>query len=84
MQCEKVILPRDNFWEDNFFALLVLSSCRSGGSSLGFRVGSLSKTSQLFYYQNKDLQRESSSELLLTARKVAESNIPCYPLFRPS
>ena len=27
--------------EDNFFALLVLSSRRSGGSSLGFRAGSL-------------------------------------------
>ena len=25
-------------WEDNFFALLVLSSRRSGGSSLGFRA----------------------------------------------
>ena len=27
-------------WEDNFFALLVLSSRRSGGSSLSFRAGS--------------------------------------------
>ena len=27
-------------WEDNFFALLVLSSRRSGGSSLGLRAGS--------------------------------------------
>ena len=27
-------------WEDNFFALLVLSSRRSGGSPLGFRAGS--------------------------------------------
>ena len=27
--------------EDNFFALLVLRDCRSGGSSLGFRAGSL-------------------------------------------
>ena len=26
-------------WEDNFFALLVLSGRRSGGSSLGFRAG---------------------------------------------
>ena len=28
-------------WEGSFFALLVLSSRRFGGSSLGFRAGSL-------------------------------------------
>ena len=42
-QGEKVILPHDNFWEDNFFALLVLSSRHSGGSTLGFCAGSLFK-----------------------------------------
>ena len=34
-------IEKDNFWKDIFFALLVLSSRRSGGSSLGFRAGSL-------------------------------------------
>ena len=38
----KNCLPKDRLlWEDNFFALLVLSSRRSGGSSFGFRAGSL-------------------------------------------
>ena len=46
LPCLKVILPQDKYrinilWEDDLFALLVLSSRRSGDSSLGFRAGSL-------------------------------------------
>ena len=53
-------------------------------ATLGFRAGSLSKTSQLNYYLNKDLRGKSLSELLLTAKKVAESNVPCFPSPRPN
>ena len=37
-------IARKRFPQNNFFALLVLRSRRSGGSSLGFRAGSLKAT----------------------------------------
>ena len=40
-QCEKLILPQGILLLHNFFALLVLSSRRSVGCSVGFRAGNL-------------------------------------------
>ena len=38
----------------------------------------------LFLRPNKDIQRKSSSELLLTAKNAAEGYVPCYTSLGPS